>query len=715
MFPLRLPFAGLHLCASLGLTLIAGSIATAELPTTRLDRIRPLGAAAGSSVEVELLGRDTDDVTQLIFDQPGLTAELLSKAKFRVTISADVPEGTYDARTFGKNGVSNPRLFVVSKGLTEVREKEPNNRPDVAQQVELNSVIDAESDGNGQDLFRFKASAGQRVVLDCQAERLESNLDAVLILQSVDGRQLASSGDYHGRDPLIDFVSPADAEYLVVVHDLSFRGGQQYRLNITTRPHLENLFPPVVQVGQPASLIARGRNLPGAAPVAIQGIEPALQELPLQITPPGDLLDLGAYRFLEHPTDHTVAPTAATMTLIGFQSRGLPQLDALRPQNLLLVNSPVTLEQEPNNDPMQPQRLGALPVALAGRFEQSRDGDWYELELDKDEELEFEVYSERIAGRADPFLMIQDDKGATVAEFDDYGPRMNGFDGHLRDPYGTFNLQGKKKYRLLVQDRYGRGGPRYQYVLAIRRLVPEFFVSAMHRENQEPGGVTVRAGSATYLDLACDFRGKFRGPITITAEGLPPGVQMGPAIVNNTQLGTLVLQAGLDAPSGNSSVRLFATAKVGDREIRHEVRPYTRVFNEQSSRPVRSLVVGVTETGPYALRFAPDRVTVEAGKSIEVKLVATRNWPEFKDKINVIPLNLPGFLQVGNQEIGAERTETAFNIQIQPGTAAGDYTLTMLGQGQVPFKPDSKKPDIVQTLVTIPAVPLIISVTAPPK
>ncbi|MFL5342184.1 MAG: hypothetical protein ACJ8F7_18720, partial [Gemmataceae bacterium] len=53
------------------------------------------------------------------------------------------------------------------------------------------------------------------------------------------------------------------------------------------------------------------------------------------------------------------------------------------------------------------------------------------------------------------------------------------------------NLGGKRKYRVLVQDRYRRGGARYQYVLTIRKPVPDFYVAAIHSQNPGPGGLTV--------------------------------------------------------------------------------------------------------------------------------------------------------------------------------------------------------------------------------
>jgi hypothetical protein len=98
----------------------------AQLPSPRFDRLTPLGAAAGSGVEVEIARADIEDVKTLRFDHPGLRAEFLKDHRFRVTLAKDVPTGTYDVYLVGRFGVSNPRLFAVSRGLTEVAEKEPH-------------------------------------------------------------------------------------------------------------------------------------------------------------------------------------------------------------------------------------------------------------------------------------------------------------------------------------------------------------------------------------------------------------------------------------------------------------------------------------------------------------------------------------------------------------------------------------------------------------
>jgi hypothetical protein len=500
-----------------------GTAIRAELPSPRFDRISPLGAAAGSSVEVQVLGSDIDDLQSLVFDHPGITAkpldgkDLNKDRKFMVTVAANVPEGTYDGRLLTKWGVSSPRLFAVSHALADEAEKEPNNDPATAQLLSINSAVNGQSDGNDRDVFRVSLKTGERVVIDCQSARFDVQLDAVMQLLTADGKQLASSGDYFGRDPFIPFQAPADGDYLIVVHDLSYRGGLPYRLIVSNRPFIENVFPRAIETGKPTEVTVWGHNL---------GSEPAK----FMLIPPADAAH-GKYLFQEHPTAHSVAPTAATCTLSGFQSR--PELNgaSLNPVTLLLSTSSPTLEQEPNDTLETPQAI-TLPAVINGKFDQSRDADWYEFSVEETGPYAVDVYCERIAGQADPYVVFVDEKGNRFQELDDFGIRTNAFDGHIRDCSGMVNLTAKQKYKVLVQDRYRRGGPRYQYVLSLRKPQPDFFVAAIHHQNPGPGGTTLRAGSAVYFDLIIHQTEGYKGPITITADNLPAGVHCQPTTLS---------------------------------------------------------------------------------------------------------------------------------------------------------------------------------------
>src|SRR5262249_39508151 len=236
--------------------------------------------------------------------------------------------------------------------------------------------------------------------------KLDSMMDATLAVSDGAGKPIVSNGDYFGRDPLVDFVAPADGDYLATVHDLSYRGGQPYRLIVTDRPHVENVFPRAVQAGRPAELSVFGRNLGrGAKPSPWRIFDLPLDERKTTVTPPEDVLDVGAYRFLDHPTDHSVLPTAATCTLTGWQPRlklGDTQVQA---PPMLLTDIPVTLEVEPNDTQETAQAI-KLPAVVSGRFDRERDADWYEFETAEAGAYSFEVYCERIGGRADPYLVV---------------------------------------------------------------------------------------------------------------------------------------------------------------------------------------------------------------------------------------------------------------------------------------------------------------------
>src|SRR5205823_3087175 len=118
----------------------------------------------------------------------------------------------------------------------------------------------------------------------------------------------------------VEFLAPKDGDYLVTINDLSFRGGHPYRLVISDRPHVENVFPRAVQLGEPAKLTVYGRNLgAGAKPSRWSVNDLPLDELAETVTPPDDVFRRGLFRFAEHPTGHSVLPTAATCTLTGFQ------------------------------------------------------------------------------------------------------------------------------------------------------------------------------------------------------------------------------------------------------------------------------------------------------------------------------------------------------------------------------------------------------------
>ena len=75
-------------------------------------------------------------------------------------------------------------------------EKEPNNRQENAQRVTLPVIVNGRIDRPGDwDVFRFDGRAGEEIVAEVSARRLNSPLDSLLRLTDAAGRELAVNDD----------------------------------------------------------------------------------------------------------------------------------------------------------------------------------------------------------------------------------------------------------------------------------------------------------------------------------------------------------------------------------------------------------------------------------------------------------------------------------------------------------------------------------------
>lgn len=691
----------------------------AELPSPRLDRLSVIGVNQGGEVDVEISGADLEGLSGIIFDHPGLMATPIEGKErwFRFRAAGDVPVGTFDVRAVGRFGVSNPRLFAVSRGLNEIADNSKNHTASEAQVIEINSAVNGTIDGNAEDVYKWIGSQGDRIWIDCQSQRLDTDLNGQMSVLDKQGRTLATNADSYGLDPFIDLTLPADGEYLIVLHDLSYRGGAPYRLVVSNLPHVEQIFPAAVQAGTTANVTAFGTNFGSGSSRSTWSVQDqVLDEFPFTVSIGTEELASGSYRFRGHPTHHSSLPTAATATLLGRQLIPESLDNTFNAQPVLITDQPVSIESEPNDKRESPQPI-SLPAVIAGRFGAPQDADWYTFTADADENYYIDIYCERIAGRADPYFVVFDDQGNRVSEMDDYGLRVNAFDAHLRDPSAyPVRLTKDKQYLLLVQDRYRRGGGRYHYVLEVRKPQPDLFAAVIHGSNPAPSGLNLWKGTASFLDIIVHQWEGYSGPMTITAEGLPPGMHAVPLSIQANVRGSFVIWTDEDAPDWNGNLKFLIDGKRGDETFRRDVRPYTRVSNSQSSsRPMREVAASIRERGPFAISCEPSELKIEAGQEAQIKVRVQRLWPEFQENIALQPFNWPGNIQLSNFDIASSQTEATVTVKIQPGSPSGTNTLTLLGQGQVPFHKDPLSKDRPVTLVTLPSRPLTITVTEPAK
>lgn len=676
----------------------AADLLRAELPLIRLDRVFPIGAQAGSKVDVEISGRDMDEVKELRFDHPGLKATFLKPNRFNVAIAADVPDGTYEVRAVGRYGISSVQLFQVSRGLSEIAEKEPNDTPDKAQKVPMNAAINGHSDGNGDDFFVFPVKKGQRVTIDCRAFRLNSTLRAILTLSTADGKQLLQSRPYYNlTDPFLDFTAPADGDYVIRLHDMTFQGGLPYRLVISDHPHIENAFPTAVVPGEKAELTLIGRNLPG-------GNEAKLTSAIVK----DDVLNRGfAFR------NHLPSPS---LTARGQQI--WPDLkNLLNPVTLFFADAPVTLDREPNDTAETAQAI-TLPTVISGRFDKPGDADWFAFKGKAGETFTIDLLCERLDFPGDPFVLIFDAKGNEVASFDDHGINFNALAQFNRDALGTFRVPADGQYRIFVQERYRNGGPRYQYVLRLVKAEPDFFPVVVHETPSDPTCPVVWQGGAAHYDL-CLNRREFNGHVTIEAEGLPPGVTCPPVHVSpQTQTGTVVFLATADAPEWSGVVRLKAHATIDGKKLEREVRSTQRrwpIANINTSIMLREIGLAVRSKAPYGIRLPEKPQPVAAGGMLEFPVTIQRHWDDFKGKVQLNGLNLPPGFGFATVDIAGDKAEGTGKLTVAGNVPPGDYSVVLRGDAQVPFNRVAKATTRPNIRVADPSTPLLVRVSAAKK
>ena len=215
-------------------------------PKPRVSMALPLAVSPGGPAKVTLRGLNLDQATEVKLSTPleGATVSLKSKGKAEIPKETDpavygdtkaeieltLPAG-FEADKVGLVAV-NPKgeasydLKVLPKEKL-VAEKEPNGGFSTAQPVEAGkTVLGAISQSMDVDVFRFSGKKGETWVLEVEAQRRGSVLDAILTLHDAAGHIVATADDTESsKDPSLRVTLPADGAYLISLIDAHNAGG----------------------------------------------------------------------------------------------------------------------------------------------------------------------------------------------------------------------------------------------------------------------------------------------------------------------------------------------------------------------------------------------------------------------------------------------------------------------------------------------------------
>jgi len=374
-----------------------------------LSRISPAGIERGTTASFKLEGRGLVGARSLLFDTPGFTAKIVnvtalheeikaaragvdleaavplgvkSEAQVELTVSKDVEPGIHWFRIETPNGTSNMLPLAVGS-LKEVQQQRNSSDP---QQVELPATIVGAVSAVGEvNSYSFEGKAGQEMVFQVVASKLDSQLESLLVLRDSSGEEIAGAGEYL-REPDATLVAklPREGRYTISISDREEKGGWDYfyRLNAGPLPYVTGWFPLGVRAGTPAMVSIEGVNLGGVKQV--------------EVRPPA------------HVDGWTTLPlTVAT-----------PSGPLLNKPRIGVGDVPEVFEKEPNDTPAQAEAV-SIPVTINGHIDnptaaKHADDDYFRIHAGKGQHLVIEVAAARLGSPLDSVVEVLDSRGNAV-------------------------------------------------------------------------------------------------------------------------------------------------------------------------------------------------------------------------------------------------------------------------------------------------------------
>lgn len=645
-------FAVTVLAVLLGVRLAPGQTPPApnpQAPTVAMPF--PCGMQRGTSLELTLTGTQLAGPVQLWtsfpaavrFPTEGDNGKEPTRLRVNLTVPSDAPLGFHALRLATTRGVSNLRLFCIDD-LPQVLESDSNRSKTTPQPVPVPCVVVGRADPEASDFYKVITSApGQRLSFEVLGRRLGSPLDPQLTLyDGRTGRELPGghNNDAPGlqTDARLTYTFKEAGEYLIEIRDTLYRGGSDYvyRLRIGDFPCAATPLPMAVRRGS--------QRVIGFAGPQVQGV------VPLEVTAPND----PALQAL------TVAPRGPN-GLYGW------------PVSLALSDGEEVLEQEPNNEPAQANRL---PVGggLTGQFQQAGDVDHFVFAARKGQKYVIEAQTHEFHSPAEVYLVLKDLQGNQLAaNKPEQGQRLD------------FTATADADYLLVVEHLLYWGGPAETYRLTVRPAEPGFSLSLLLDRWDVPAGGTL----AIPVQVA---RQDYNGPIEVSVLG-PPGLS-GRAIIPagapakpNEPAGTLFVHAAAELPLGAGVLTLRGRATVnGTTRVEYAT---VRSANSQSlgnlpfpPRHLDTLIgLGVTEQPPFTLTAQTDRDTVYRSGTLTFT-VSTQRKQEFNEAITLTAVAVPAEVAVAVKNLDPGQQSVQVTVTPSAKAALGPATLAFTGKAK---------------------------------
>jgi hypothetical protein len=444
-----------------------------------------------------------------------------------VAIDADAEPGARHWHIRTSQGVTPSRSFMVGT-LPEIVEEEIDGIAipiKISLPVTINGRMFPRED---VDIWEFEAEQGQSVTCEVHAARIGSPLDSHLEVRGPAGQLVAENADCFETDSFLRFTAPKTGSYHVRLHDSSFRGLQNfvYRLTVTSRTYVDRVFPLGGQAGSKVAFQLHGQQVPD---------EPSVFHLPDA-----------------HSADQWVClPTGASLS---------------NPVLIALSDVDEHIEHEPNDSP-QIEDGTSVPTVFNGRIDKPGDVDSWTFVAQKDQELVFDLATQRYGSPLDGVITISDAAGNQLKQVG------SSYDNPV-EPTAALTVPADGVYVVSVKSYSGEhGGPEYAYRLQVGPPRSPDFQLRLPSD-----AITVMRGSESKFKISVERVAGFDQEIAVTVNGLPSDVTADSVtIATGKKDAELVFKATKTAKIRAAQLSVEGVAKIaGESLVRRATLPGPR-------------------------------------------------------------------------------------------------------------------------------------------
>jgi len=543
-----------------------------------------------------------------------------------VTVDADAKPGSRELRIMSNTGLSNPVVFQVGT-LPEVRELEPNNgspffvnnlfKPISGANLEKiiqEKPFDVPVLINGQimpgdiDRFRFRAEAGQQLVIETSARSLIPYLadavpgwfQATISLYNAAGTEIAFADDYRfNPDPVLFYQIPRNGLYELEIRDSIYRGREDfvYRIAIGEQPFITQMYPLGGRHGIETTASIDGWNLPE-------------KQLKLDT-------QLGEDAIYQAVYDGKKVVSNAVVYAVDT----LPECGEIE-----------------SNDTLKDAQQIDLPEIINGQILKSGDIDVFQFSGRAGEKIAAEVLARRLNSPLDSLLRLTDASGKVLQWNDDYVEKeehlhkdITGLQTHHADSYLIAELPKDGTYYVHLTDAEHHGSAAHNYRLRIARTEGDFSLRVT------PSGLSVSASGTVPVSVHALRKDGFEGPIEIVVKNSDSGFQItGGLIPAGSDNVRMTLTAPNNKTAGPVALELEGRAQIGGKTISRRAVPADdtmQAFLYRHLVPAQEFFVFVQKRRwqvPPIKLVGKRPVQVPAGGSVQVKL-KTASRPILKE------------------------------------------------------------------------------------